>query len=140
MPDRTKTAVDPESLAVIGVAAWLREDQAAAEEHEEAMRADTYRRETLRRKEAGVRALADARARVSNLMDKLDLEGRRSLGFSVGAATVAALVTLDAIPLNWAAQAFGLNAADSWLVTFIMLVASVGAMAGLEVTRTDGRR
>jgi hypothetical protein len=140
MPDHTDAYVDPESLAVIGVADWLREDEAAAEEHEEAMRADTYRRETLRRKDAAVRALADARARLSNLMDKLDLEGRRNLGFSGGAAIVTGLVALDAIPLNWAAQAFGLNAADSWLVTLIMLVASVGAMAGLEVTRKDARR
>ncbi len=53
---------------------------------------------------------------------------------------MVALVVLDAIPLNWAAQAFDLNNADSWLVTLILLAASIGAMAGLEATRQDARR
>ncbi len=90
--------------------------------------------------EAAVCELADARARASNLKDKDDLAGRRSCGFSLGAVIVIALTALDAIPLNWAAQAFGLDAADSWLVTLILLVASVGAMAGLEMTGHDARR
>ena len=41
---------------------------------------------------------------------------------------------LDAIPLNWAAQAFGLDSAGTWLVTFILVVASIGAMVGFELT------
>jgi hypothetical protein len=131
---------DPENLAVIGIAGWLREDRAAAEEHEEAMRADTHRHEMQRHMEAANRALADASARVSGLTDKLNLDGRRMLAFWLGCAIVLALVILDAIPLNWAAQAFGLNAASSWLVTMILLAASVGAMAGLEATRHDSRR
>jgi len=131
---------DPEGLAVIGIAGWLREDRAAAEEHEEAMRADTHRHEMQRQMEAVGRALADASSRVSGLIDKYNLDGRRMLVFWLGSAIVLALVTLDAIPLNWAAQAFGLNAASSWLVTAILLAASVGAMAGLEVTRRDARR
>jgi sugar/nucleoside kinase (ribokinase family) len=53
---------------------------------------------------------------------------------------VAALTVLDGVPLNWAAQAFGLNNAGTWLITGILLVASVGAMAALEVTRGDARR
>jgi hypothetical protein len=131
---------DPERLAVAGVAGWLREDRAAAEEHEEAMRADSYCREMRRRRDAADRALSDVRARVSGLIDKHNLDGRRTLAFWLGSALVAALVVLDAIPLNWAAQAFDLNNADSWLVTLILLVASVGAMAGLEATRQDSRR
>jgi hypothetical protein len=43
---------------------------------------------------------------------------------------VTALLAFDAIPLNWAAQAFGLASAATWLVTVIMLAASAGAMAG----------
>ena len=82
----------------------------------------------------------DVRARVSGLIDKHNLDGRRTLAFWLGSALVAALVVLDAIPLNWAAQAFDLNNADSWLVTLILLVASVGAMAGLEAARQDSRR
>ena len=131
---------DPENLAVIGVAGWLREDRAAAEEHEEAMRADTHRHEMQRHMETADRALADASARVSGLTDKLNLDGRRMLAFWLGGAIIIALVMLDAIPLNWAAQAFGLNAAGSWVVTMILLAASVGAMAGLEATRHDARR
>ena len=131
---------DLETLAVIGVGRWLREDRAAAEEHEEAMRADTHRHEMQRHVETADRALADASARVSGLTDKLNLDGRRILAFWLGGAIIIALVILDAIPLNWAAQAFGLNAAGSWVVTMILLAASVGAMAGLEATRHNRRR
>ncbi len=52
---------------------------------------------------------------------------------------MAVLLAFDAIPLNWAAQAFGLAAAATWLVTVIMLAASAGAMAGLELSRDDAR-
>ena len=131
---------DPERLAVAGVAEWLREDRAAAEEHEEAMRADSYQYEMRRRKDAADRALSEVRARVSALIDRHNLDGRRTLCFWMGSAIVVALVVLDAIPLNWAAQAFDLNAADSWLVTLILLAASIGAMVGLEATRQDSRR
>ena len=90
--------------------------------------------------DAADRALGDARARVSGLIDKHNLDGRRTLAFWLGSAIVVALVVLDAIPLNWAAQAFDLNNADSWLVTLILLAASIGAMAGLEAARQDPRR
>lgn len=131
---------DPEKLAVIGIAESLREDRGAAEEHEEALRADTYADEMRRHMEAADRALAHARAHVSGLIDKLNLDGRRMLPFWLGGVFILAIVLLDAIPLNWAAQAFGLNAASSWLVTLILLAASVGAMAALETTRQDARR
>jgi hypothetical protein len=131
---------DPEKLAAVGIAKWLREDQGAAEEHEEAMRAATYTDEMRRHMELADHALAHARARLSGLIDKLNLDGRRMLPFWLGGVIILAVVLLDAIPLNWAAQAFGLNAASSWLVTLILLAASVGAMAGLETTRHDARR
>jgi hypothetical protein len=136
IPDRP----DPEGLAMAGLAEWLRKDQSAAEEHEEAMRADSYQREMHRRREAADRALGAVRARVSALIDKHNLDGRRTFGFWLGSVIVVALVVLDAIPLNWAAQAFDLDNADSWLVTLILLVASIGAMAGLDATRQDARR
>lgn len=132
--------ISVESLAMVELATWFRQDARAAEEHDEAARAGTHRDEMRRRMEATVRALADARARVSNLKDKDDLAGRRGFGFSLGAVIVVALTAIDSIPLNWAAQAFGLDAADSWLVTLILLVASVGAMTGLEMTRHETRR
>ena len=71
---------------------------------------------------------------------RLNLAGHRFAGFTIGALTVAILLVFDAIPLNWAAQAFGLAAAATWLVTGIMLVASAGAMAGIELTHEDSRR
>jgi hypothetical protein len=132
--------ISTESLAMVEVATWFREDARAAGEYDEAARASTHRDGARRRMEEASRLLADARARVSNLMDKDDLAGRRVFGFGLGAVIVMALTVLDAIPLNWAAQAFGLDAADSWLVTVILLVASVGAMTGLELTRRDARR
>jgi len=136
VPDRP----DPEHQAAAGLAGWLREDRAAAEEHEEAMRAGLHRHEMLQRREAADRAFEAARTRVSGLIDRHNLDGRRTLAFWLGAAIVTCLVVLDAIPLNWAAQAFGLDAADSWVVTLILLAASIGAMAALEATRRDSRR
>ena len=50
------------------------------------------------------------------------------------------LVILDAFPLNWAAQAFGLDSDGTWVVTVILLIASVGAMMGFELTRGHSRR
>lgn len=138
--DRHDSDVTAEGLAMIGVATWFREDPRAADEHDEAVRASMHRDETHRLMVASARAHADARARVSNLEDKDDLDRRKVFGSGLGAVIVLALVALDAIPLNWAAQAFGLDAADSWLVTAILLAASVGAMAGLEVTRHEPRR
>lgn len=131
---------DPEHLAAAGLAGWFREDRAAAEEHEEATRAGMHQHETRRRMEAADRALAEARARVSGLKDRHNLDGRRTLAFWLGSVIVTGLVILDAIPLNWAAQAFGLNAADSWVVTLILLAASIGAMAALETAHHDPRR
>ena len=100
---------DPEHLAVGRRSPWLREDQAAAEEHEEAMRADSYQHEMRRRMDAADRARGAARARLSGLIDKHNLDGRKTLAFWPGSAIVTALVVLDAIPLNWAAQAFDLD-------------------------------
>jgi hypothetical protein len=127
----------PGHLAVIGVAKWLREDQAAADELEEAMRADSHCREMRGHTDAARSVLADAKTHVSGLIDRHNLDGRRTLSFWLGSASVIVLIVLDAIPLNWAAQAFGLNEASSWLITLILLAATLGAMAGLEVTRHD---
>jgi hypothetical protein len=138
LPDHP--GLDPDHLAVIGVATWLREDRAAADELEEAMRADSHCREMRRHGEAAGSVLADAKARVSGLIDRHNLDGRRTLSFWLGSAVVITLVVLDAIPLNWAAQAFGLNEASSWLITLILLAATLGAMAGLEAARHDQRR
>lgn len=77
---------------------------------------------------------------MATLHVKLDPGDHRKLGFGLGLAIVAALVILDSVPLNWAAEAFGLDQTGTWLVTFILVVASVGAMLGLEITRGHPHR
>ena len=61
--------------------------------------------------------------------------GHRGLGYAVGAALMVLLVGLDAVPLYWAAQAFGLNSASTWLMTLTLVVMSVAAMLGFTMTR-----
>ena len=84
--------------------------------------------------------MQEAEHRDATLATRLDPAGHRILGFATGAALVVVLVVLDAIPLNWAAQAFGLDSAGTWLVTFILVVASIGAMLGFELTRGHARQ
>jgi hypothetical protein len=107
---------------------------------EEAGRAHTHLEQERQRETDALQAQRTAEQHAAAVAARVDLAGRRFAGFTVGAAAVAALLVFDAIPLNWAAQAFGLAAAATWLVTAIMLAASAGAMAGLELTREDSRR
>ena len=131
-------ALDARAAASLG--ALFEARPALATDLEEAGRAHTHL-EQERQREADARdALTRAEQHASGMTARLDLAGHRFAGFTVGALAVAILLVLDAIPLNWAAQAFGLAAAATWLVTGIMLVASAGAMAGIELTREDSRR
>jgi len=136
--DRT----DPELDAQAGTAlsAWVHDYPAVAGELEEAVRTYTHLQELQGRAGQAAATAASTQRQAGSLMTKLDPDGHRFLGFWVGAAAVTMLTILDAVPLNWAAQAFGLEAAGTWLVTGILLVASVGAMAGLETTRSNARR
>jgi hypothetical protein len=79
-----------------------------------------------------------AEQRAAGVTARVDLAGKRFAGFTTGTAAMTTLVVFDAIPLNCAAQASGLGAAPTWLITGIMLAAS--AMADLELTRVDSRR
>jgi len=118
----------------------LQERPAVAKEIKETLRARVYLRELAGRTNLAEVTAADTEQHESNLAVKLDPAGHRTLGFGLGAALVIALVVLDAVPLNWAAQAFGLNQAGTWLVTFILVVASIGAMLGFEITRGHPKR
>jgi hypothetical protein len=118
----------------------LEEHPAVAKAIRDALRARVHLRELAGRTSQAEVIEADAEQHESNLAVKLDPGDHRVLGFGLGLAIVVALVILDAVPLNWAAQAFGLNSAGTWLVTFILVVASVGAMLGFEVTRGHPRR
>ena len=118
----------------------LREHPAVAKEIKETLRTRVHLRELAERTNRAEKTEADTEQHESNLAVKLDPGEHRILGFGLGLAVVVALVILDAVPLNWAAQAFGLNSAGTWLVTFILVVASIGAMLGFEITRGHPRR
>ena len=118
----------------------LRDHPAVAGELEEAIRAHTHLLELRQRATRAAAAATEASRRVASLAAKLDPANHRVLGFTGGAVLVAVVILLDAVPLNWAAEAFGLDATGSLLVTGILLLASVAAMAAIEMTRNDQRR
>jgi hypothetical protein len=118
----------------------LEEHPAMAKAIKDALRARVHLRELAGRTNQAEVVEADTEQHEANLAVKLDPGDHRVLGFGFGLAIVVALVILDAAPLNWAAQAFGLNSAGTRLVTFILVIASVGAMLGFEITRGHPRR
>jgi hypothetical protein len=128
-----------EMQAAAALERWLRDHPQVEGEIKETVRADIYLQELQGRTQAAEQAERAAEQRVTTLMTRHDAGGHRILGFAIGAALVTLLVVLDAIPLNWAAQAFGLDPVATWLVTFILVVASVGAMLGFELTRERPR-
>jgi hypothetical protein len=118
----------------------LQEHPAVAMELKETLHARVYLRELDCRATQAKAIAAAAEERKLDLAAELDPAGHRILSFRLGAAVAVTLMILDAFPLNWAAQAFGLNSAGTWLVTFILVVSSVGSMLGLEFIRGRPRR
>ena len=129
-----------EAQAGTALPGLLADHPSAAAELKAAVRAHTHLKEQQRRASRAAAVAREAEQRAESLAARLDPAGHRYLGFAAGTALVALLVALDAVPLNWAAQAFGLNAAGSLLVTVILLVASAGAMAAIELARSAARR
>lgn len=109
-------------------------------EIQEMLRTRVHVQELARRFKRARENQADAEQHESNLAVRLDPAGRRTLGFWLGAALITALTVLDTVPLNWAAQAFDLDPGGTWLVTLILVAASIGAMLGFELTRGQPRR
>ena len=130
--------LDAQASAALSV--LLRDHPSVGGELEEAVRAHTHLLELRQRSARAASAATEASRRVASLAAKLDPAGHRVVGFTAGAVLVAVVILLDAVPLNWAAQAFGLNAAGSLLVTGLLLLASVGAIAAIEMTRSGQRR
>jgi hypothetical protein len=118
----------------------LEEHPVVAKAIKDALRARVHLRELAGRASQAEVVEADTEQHQDTLAVKLDPGDHRVLGFGLGLAIVVALVILDGVPLNWAAQAFNLNQTGTWLVTFILVVAAVGAMLGFEVTRGHPRR
>lgn len=119
---------------------WLQDHPEVGGELKETVRAHIHLQELEGRTREAELAQRTAEQRHNSLLMRHDVAGRRIFGCTVGLALVVALVVLDAIPLNWAAQAFGLDSGGTWLVTCILVVASVGAMVGFELTRGYARR
>ena len=119
---------------------WLQDHPEIEGELKETVRAHIHFQELEARTREAERALQTAEQRCATLLTRHDVAGRRIFGWTVGLALVVALVVLDAIPLNWAAQAFGLDSSGTWLVTCILVVASVGAMVGFELTSGHSRQ
>jgi hypothetical protein len=119
---------------------WLQDHPEIEGELKETVRAHIHFQELEARTREAERMLQTAEQRYATLQMRQDVAGRRIFGWTVGLALVVALVVLDAIPLNWAAQAFGLDSGGTWLVTCILVVASVGAMVGFELTSGHSRQ
>lgn len=119
---------------------WLQDHPAVGGELKETVRAHIHLQQLEARTRDSEQVRQAAEQRYATLLTRHDIAGDRILGFAAGALLVVMLVVLDAIPLNWAAQAFGLDPAGTWLVTFILVVASIGAMVGFELTSGHPRR
>jgi hypothetical protein len=143
VPQPRKPAQDPAVLrtrATATILGLLDEHPAAIREIKETLRIRVHAKELTLRSDAARRVAEDAELRESVLAIKLDPGGRRVLGFGLGATAVTALMVLDAVPLNWAAQAFDLDPSGTWLVTLILVAASTGATLGFELTRGNRRQ
>lgn len=119
---------------------WLQDHPEIEGELKDTVRAHIHFQELEVRTREAERALQTAEQRCATLLTRHDVAGRRIFGWTVGLVLVVALVVLDAIPLNWAAQAFGLDSSGTWLVTCILVVASIGAMVGFELTSGHSRQ
>jgi hypothetical protein len=119
---------------------WLQDHPEIEGELKETVRAHIHFQELEARTREAERMLQIAEQRYATLQTRHDVAGHRIFGCTIGLALVVALVVLDAVPLNWAAQAFGLDSGGTWLVTCILVVASVGAMVGFELTSGYSRQ
>ena len=119
---------------------WLQDHPEIEGELKETVRAHIHFQELEARTHEAERALQTAEQRYATLLTRHDVAVRRIFGWAVGLTLVVALVVLDAVPLNWAAQAFGLDSGGTWLITCILVVASVGAMVGFELTSGYSRQ
>jgi hypothetical protein len=136
--DRADAALEAQANAALEL--LLKDQSEIVGAINETVRADVHLKELQENTLTAEEAQRTAEQRDANLRTRHDPAGYRILGFAAGAALVAMLVVLDAIPLNWASQAFGLDSGGTWLVTFILVVASVGAMLGFELTSGHPRQ
>jgi hypothetical protein len=128
-----------QAQASIAIERWLVETPSVIEALREAVRAHIHVMELASHAHVAQQTRQDAEQRHAALLTRHDPAGRQILGFMGGLTLIVLLVAFDTIPLNWAAQAFGLDASGTWLVTLILLVASIGVMLGFELTSDHPR-
>lgn len=126
--------------ANVAIQQWLGDHPRVANGITETVRAHIHLEELTRRTREAEQAQREAEQLDATLLTRRDPAGHRVLGFVTGSVLVILLVVLDGVPLNWAAQAFGLDSGGTSLVTLILVVASIGAMLGFELTSRHPRR
>jgi hypothetical protein len=126
--------------ANVAIQHWLADHPGVANGITETVRAHIHLEELTGRTREAEQAQRNAEEHAATLLTRHDPAGHRILGFTTGSALVILLVVLDAVPLNWAAQAFGLDSSGTWLVTLILVISSIGAMLGFELTGRHPRR
>jgi hypothetical protein len=139
-PGNTGEASHADAILQTEANAALQDHPEVGGELTETVRAHIHFQELEARTREAERALQTAEQRHAALLTRRDVAGHRIFGCTIGLALIVALVVLDAVPLNWAAQAFGLDSGGTWLVTCILVFASVGAMVGFELTSGHSRR
>ena len=129
-----------QAQANVAIQHWLLDHPEVADKITETIRAHVHLGELAEQTRDAEHARREAEQRDAAHLTRHDPAGQRVLGFVAGTALVILLVVLDAVPLNWAAQAFGLDSGGTSLVTLILVVASIGAMLGFELTSRHPRR
>ena len=129
-----------QAQANVAIQHWLLDHPEVTDKITETIRAHVHLGELAEQTRDAEHARRDAEQRDAAHLTRHDPAGQRVLGFVAGSVLVILLVVLDAVPLNWAAQAFGLDSGGTSLVTLILAVASIGAMLGFELTSRHPRR
>jgi hypothetical protein len=118
---------------------WLSHHTALVGEFEGILRVHVHVQDLTGDSKAG-EAVRNAERHDTTSASTLHTTSHRVPGSAFGAALVVLIVALDVILLDRPAQAFHLNSSGTWLVTFILVAVSCGAMLRFELTRRDTMR
>jgi hypothetical protein len=139
-PTASADSVTAQPAAGPALSMLARNDHHAAADYAQALQRRIYFHEADGDSRQAVSLVGHARHTLASLRTTHDPAGIRTLALWAGAIIVTLLAVLDVVPLNWAAQAFDLAVAGTWLVTALLLAASLAAMLGFEMTRTNARK
>lgn len=116
---------------------WFAADPWIEVEFAEAFQANARLQNEHQREREAVRAVEGAAQRVNSLGSELEPGYRRYMHFPFAVAIIGLLVLLEVVPLNWDSLSFGLSTTATWIITGILIAASVGAMAAVKLTREN---